>query len=92
MADWTFLSNHARVLEMLAQQPDIRIREVAQQVEITERTAHRIVSELIAGGYVKANKSGRRNSYAINKSAPLRHRLDGEHTVGELIDVLSGLP
>ncbi|MCH8817242.1 MAG: winged helix-turn-helix domain-containing protein [Chloroflexi bacterium] len=92
MAQWTFLSNHARVLLVLARQPDARLRDIAEQIGVTERTVHRIVSELIENDYVEALKSGRRNSYTVRKSSGFRHPQEGNHSVGELIDMLSDVP
>ena len=85
---WTFLSNHCHVLLCLAQEPDIRIREVAQRVGITERAVQRIVGELESGGIIDRERDGRRNHYVIHGDIPLRHPLEAHHTVGELIALL----
>ena len=82
---WTFLSNHTHVLVCLARNPDQVLREVAQQVGITERAVQRIVAELEAGGVVRRQRQGRRNRYALNLNAPLRHPLERHCTVGELL-------
>lgn len=82
---WTFLSNHTHVLVCLARNPDQVLREVAQQVGITERAVQRIVAELEAGGVVSRQRQGRRNRYALNLDAPLRHPLERHCTVGELL-------
>ena len=82
---WTFLSNHTHVLVCLARNPDQVLREVAQQVGITERAVQRIVAELEAGGVVRRERHGRRNRYALNLDAPLRHPLERHCTVGELL-------
>jgi DNA-binding MarR family transcriptional regulator len=84
-AGWTFLSNHTHVLVCLARNPDQVLREVAQQVGITERAVQRIVAELEAGGVVRRQREGRRNRYALNLDAPLRHPLERHCTVGELL-------
>ncbi len=84
-AGWTFLSNHTHVLVCLARNPDQVLREVAQQVGITERGVQRIVAELEAGGVVRRERHGRRNHYYLNLDAPLRHPLERHCTVGELL-------
>src|SRR5437764_15119572 len=69
---WVFLSNHAHVLLCIARDPDSRTRDIAEQVGITERAAQRIVADLIAEGYLKRTKNGRRNHYEINRHGHLR--------------------
>jgi uncharacterized membrane protein len=88
---WTFLTNHAHVLVYLAEEPDARGRDIADQVGITERAAQGIVADLVAEGYVIRTRRGRRNHYAINPDAPLRHPLEDSHTVGELLVTLGRL-
>ncbi len=89
VADWTFLTNHAHVMVCLRRDPSARIRDVADAVDITERAAQRIVSELEGAGYLTRTREGRRNSYALHQELPLRHPLEGGHTVGELLDLLA---
>lgn len=86
---WTFLTNHGHVLVCIAQNPDIRIAEIADLVGIGERAAHRIVSDLVAGRYVIRKKDGRRNTYSVDFSKPLRHPLEAGHTVGEIFKILA---
>ncbi len=90
MADWRFLTNHAQVLFCIAEDSNRTLRELADCVGITERRAHRIVSELVDDGYVSRRKEGRRNHYAIRTDLPLRHRLQQDHTVGDLLAALNG--
>lgn len=85
---WTFLTNHAHVLLCVARQPDMRLREIAAAVGITERAAQRIVSDLVAEGYVERRKIGRRNQYVVNEEVPLRHPLSRDHEIGEVLAVL----
>lgn len=89
---WTFLSNHGHVLVCIAQNPDVRIAEIAVLVGIGERASHRIVSDLVQGGYVLRNKEGRRNTYSIDFSQPLRHPLEADHTIGEIFKALVRIP
>jgi hypothetical protein len=87
-SDWTFLTNHAHVLVCLAEEADIRGRDIAARVGITERAAQAIVADLVAEGYVTRTREGRRNRYEVNPDAPLRHPLEDDHTVGELLVTL----
>jgi hypothetical protein len=88
---WTFLTNHAHVLVCLADEPDVRGRDIATRVGITERAAQAIVADLVADGYVTRTREGRRNRYQVHPDAPLRHPLDHDHTVGELLVTLGRL-
>ena len=72
MAKWSFLTNHARVLIWIAQDPGIRLRELGDAVGITERAAHRLVSDLCRAGYVERRREGRCNAYEVTADVPLR--------------------
>lgn len=85
---WTFLTNHSHVLVCIAQEPDIRLSEVARQVGIGERAVHRIVHELCDAGYLKVVKKGRTNNYVIDLDRPLRHPLEADHDVRSIIQPL----
>lgn len=89
---WTFLTNHAHVLLTIAAEPEIRIRDIASEVGITERAAHRIVADLEEAGYLKVTKVGRRNEYVVLKDLPLRHPAERHHHIGELLKVLAHEP
>lgn len=82
---WTFLSNHGHVLVCLAQNPDARLRDVAQAVGITERAVQKIVSDLEAAGVVIREREGRRNRYWLHTERPLRHPIESHRTVGALL-------
>jgi predicted transcriptional regulator len=82
---WTFLTNHSHVLLCLAREPDVRLRDVAVMVGITERAVQRIVADLEAGGYVTRRKAGRRNVYAVDDSRPLRHPVEAHQSVAQLL-------
>ena len=84
---WTFLSNHAHVLVCLGQDPSARLRDIAQQVGITERAAQRIVGQLEEAGVLKREREGRRNHYWIDLDQPLRHALESHRTVGSLLEM-----
>lgn len=84
---WTFLTNHSRVLILIAETPGIRLRDVADQVGITERAAQRIVAELEAAGYLTHETVGRRNQYELRPNAHLRHPLEDDVEVGRLLDL-----
>jgi predicted transcriptional regulator len=89
LPEWTFLSNHARVLLCIAQDPGTRLRDIADQVGITERAAHRIVSELDEAGYLARERDGRRNRYTISHDLPLPDRLARKQKIGDLLDILT---
>ena len=92
-AGWTFLTNHAHVLFCIAQDPEVRLRDVAARVGITERAVQRIVTDLEAEGYLIVSKEGRRNRYQINYEQRLRHPIERHQTVAALIElVLGGRP
>lgn len=78
-SEWKFLTNHAHVLLCIARDPEARMRDVAEQVGITERAVHRILGELEQSGYVVREKHGRRNHYRVLAKAPLRYRLQSHH-------------
>jgi MarR family len=86
--EWTFLTNHSHVLLQVALEPDIRLRDIAARVGITERAAHSIVSDLVEAGYVARTRVGRRNRYTVFPGQPLRHPWESDHEVGELLSVL----
>ncbi|HEX8551789.1 MAG TPA: hypothetical protein VF681_09565 [Abditibacteriaceae bacterium] len=85
---WTFLTNHSHVLICLANMPDARLRDVAQDVGITERAVQRIVADLEAGGVLMRSRDGRRNHYEIRREQPLRHAIEGHRTVGDLLGLV----
>ena len=87
---WDFLTNHSHVLVCVARDPGIRLREIAAAVGITERAAHRILSELVDEGYVVRERQGRRNHYQVKTELPLRHPLARDREVGDLLGVLVG--
>ncbi len=85
---WTFLTNHTHVLVVLAQDPDVVLREVAVMVGITERAVQRIIVDLEDAGYLIREKVGRQNRYIIRRDRPLRHPLESNHTIGELLELI----
>ncbi len=87
--EWTFLSNHACVLTLLAGEPELRIRDIAPRVGLTERTTHEILRQLAEAGFLVVTKRGRRNHYEVMADRPLRHPLHRSHRIGELIAALT---
>jgi DNA-binding MarR family transcriptional regulator len=85
---WTFLTNHAQVLLCIAHNSDVRLRDVAQTVGITERAAQRIVLDLVEANFLERRRNGRRNHYAVNPSVEMRHAAQQGHPVGELLNLL----
>lgn len=87
---WTFFTNHAHVLFCLAETPEMRLREVAEKVGITERAAQRIVADLHESGYLAVERDGRRNVYQVMVSPALRHPVEQHVSVGDILDVVVG--
>ncbi len=85
VATWTFLSNHALSLLCVVRTPGMRLRDIAVEVGITERAAHRIMSDLVEGGYLTRHRVGRRNFYEVHPEVPLRHQLVEDLTLGDLL-------
>jgi DNA-binding IclR family transcriptional regulator len=88
MAEWSFLTNHAQVLVCIADDPGVRLRDIAGRLGITERTAYGIVTDLAEAGYVTKDKAGRRNRYMIQPHLPLRAAVTGERTIGDVLALL----
>jgi DNA-binding IclR family transcriptional regulator len=82
---WTFLSNHAHVLIALAKDPDLRIRDLADTVGITERAVAQILADLESARVLKKQRQGRRNVYDIDDRVPLRHEVEAHRTVGDIL-------
>lgn len=86
--DWRFLTNYAHVLTAVGANPNLRLRDIAATVGVTERTAVQIVNDLEQAGYLTKTRNGRRNTYEIHDELPLRHPRHRHHTVGDLIRFL----
>ena len=89
-SEWTFLSNHAHVYLVIAREPEIRLRDVAEKVGITERAVQRIVADLEDAGYLVRERAGRRNRYQLNAEMPLRHPIEAHRSVGDLLRLVWG--
>jgi predicted ArsR family transcriptional regulator len=90
VASWTFLTNHARVLLLVAHDPGVRLRDIAASLDITERSAFGIITDLVEAGYVIKEKDGRRNRYHVQAHLPLPEPTARERTVGEVLALLAG--
>jgi len=88
VTEWNLLSNHGMALVVVARDPDARMRDIADRIGTTERTAHRIVSDLCEAGLLKRERLGARNRYEVQLEEPIAHPLLQEHWVGELVAVL----
>jgi len=86
--DWTFLTNHAHVLFCLAKDPEIRLRDVAERVGITERAVQRIVTELETAGHITRHRIGRRNTYTVHRQHSLRHPIENHRSVADLLALI----
>lgn len=82
---WTLLTNHGRLLLLIARSPEARLRDLAERAGITERAAQSIVHDLEDAGYVTKQREGRRNTYVIHPDRPFRHPAEAGHDVGELL-------
>lgn len=89
---WSFLTNHAHVLVAIARDPDLRQRDIADLVGITEGAVQRILHDLEEDGYVQRERVGRRNRYRVHPERPLRHQLDHPHTVGDILRIVGPPP
>jgi hypothetical protein len=89
---WNFLTNHGRALLCIAHNPDIRMRDIAASLDITERRAHGIVTDLTEAGYLIKNKQGRRNRYEVQSHLPIPEPTGRERSIGEILDLLGGRP
>ncbi|HWF54656.1 MAG TPA: winged helix-turn-helix domain-containing protein [Solirubrobacteraceae bacterium] len=83
------MTNHARALLCIAEDPTLRLREIGDRVGVTERAAHRIVDELVEAGYISRERRGRRNHYAVHRHLPLPDRIANEQKLGELLAILA---
>jgi predicted transcriptional regulator len=90
-SEWTFLSNHGHVLVCLAREPEVRMRDVAQAVGVTERAVQQIVRDLVDGGYVEKTKVGRRNRYRVVGSTHFRHSLEADVSLGDFVRLVTGV-
>jgi DNA-binding MarR family transcriptional regulator len=85
---WTFFTNHFLVLACVAEREDLRVRDIASAVGITERATQAILSDLANGGYIERIRVGRRNRYKVRRSVRLRHPITRGATVGDVLDVV----
>ena len=86
--DWSVLTNHARVLVCIAEDPGARLRDLAARLRISERTASTIVTELTKAGYLVKLKDGRRNYYRVQNHLPLPEIVGRKQSIGEVLNVL----
>ena len=86
---WTLLTSHGRVLLIVAREPELRIRDIAERARITERSAAGILRDLELAGYVTKERVGRRNRYAVHDELAFRHPAEAQHRVRELIEIFT---
>ena len=89
---WTFITNHGHVLLCLARAPELRLRDVAERVGVTERAVQRIIADLEEAGYLTRRRTGRQNAYEIDVDRPMRHPAEAPQTVRALVDLVGGVP
>lgn len=90
MATWSFLTNHARVLLVIDSNPDVRLRDIASTVGISERRAHDIVADLADSGHLAKQRDGRRNTYEVQHHHPLEDDLTDQRAIGDILALLTG--
>ena len=88
LQSWRFVTNHTQVLLCIARDPDVRLRDVAGTVGITERAAQRILADLVESGFIERQRVGRRNRYVVNRNREMRHPAQAGHDIGALLDLL----
>ena len=88
MAGWKFLTNHALVLCLIAQKPRITAREIAATIGITEKATRNIINDLEADEYISKKREGRRLRYRVDVDMPLRHEIQQDKAIGDLLAVL----
>ena len=86
---WTFLSNHGHILILLSQEPEARLRDIAESVGVTERAATAIINDLEEAGYLTRSREGRRNRYTVHKNKKFRHHIESGHSIDELLAIFS---
>jgi predicted transcriptional regulator len=87
--NWRFVTNHTQVLLCIAREPDVRLRDVAEMVGITERAVQRIVADLVEAGFLQRERVGRRSRYVIDRGVEMRHPAQAGHDIGELLALLA---
>jgi DNA-binding Lrp family transcriptional regulator len=88
MPGWKFLTNHSLVLCLIAQQPRITARDISSAIGITEKATRNIINDLEADEYITKKKEGRRVRYRVDPDMPLRHDLQHDKAIGDLLEVL----
>ena len=92
MPGWKFLTNHALVLCLIAQQPRTTAREISASIGITEKATRNIINDLEINGYVTKKKEGRRIRYRVYTDLPLRHEMQQDKAIGDLLEILGWKP
>lgn len=86
---WQFVTNHTQVLLAIARDPEVRLRDIADDLGITVGSAQRIITDLVQAGFVTRERHGRRNRYVIDRgSKMLRHEAQNGQQIGGLLDLL----
>lgn len=87
-SNWTFFSNYGHIMLILSQDPEARLRDIAERVGITERAVHRLISEMEHAGVLSRERQGRRTHYTIARDYRLRHPIENHRTIGDLIRMI----
>ncbi|NDH81269.1 MAG: ArsR family transcriptional regulator [Actinobacteria bacterium] len=89
MPEWTFLSNHGHVLIQISMNSESRVRDIAEAVGITERSALSILADLEKGDFISVERVGRRNTYRVNPHKNFRHPNEARKPIGALMKIFS---
>ena len=90
MKEWTFISRHGLVLLYISKKPQCTTREIANAINVTERTVHRVLLDLERGGYITRSRTGRGNIYRIDTGIGLKNGLTRDLAVGDFLGLLGG--
>ncbi|HEY96979.1 MAG TPA: winged helix-turn-helix transcriptional regulator [Dehalococcoidia bacterium] len=85
---WTFLTNHGRVFVYISKHPKSTTELISREVGLSQRGVQKIITELELAGYIARRKEGRCNRYIVHPELPMRHRLERDHAVGDLLMAL----
>lgn len=84
---WTFLTHHARVLLVIARDPGLTLRQLADACQISERTAQAVVADPEQAGYLHRRRVGRRNQYTLHLDRTFRHPAEAGISVRALVQL-----
>src|SRR3990172_10669399 len=91
---WYLVSSHGAVLFYVAVNPGCTIKQIAEEMSLTQRTVWGLIGDLRRAEMLRVRREGRRHHYTVNLDAPFRHPvIKGialRSVLGELVDQLTG--